>query len=196
MTSLPGSGPCQIGPTGCPSASAVSVAKPRRTAASYDLSLALRNCDSRVARPTTTSSTPVAAGSSVPVCPTRFSRSSRRTRDTTSCEVGPAGLSTMSRPSIVSGDVLAGLGGIHGRDRLIDPLDEQLLQRVDRPAHRAAGGVLVAAAAELFRDRADVDCALGPHADAVLIALVLLEENHGLDLLDRERQVDQPLGVL
>ena len=40
------------------------------------------------------------AGSSVPVWPMRRSPSARRTRATTSCEVGPAGLSTTSRPSI------------------------------------------------------------------------------------------------
>ena len=71
-----------------------------------------------------------------------------------------------------------------------------LLQRVDRAGHGAAGGVLVAAAAELLGDRADVDVALRPHADAVLVALDLLEEDHRLDLLDGQRQVDQPFGVL
>jgi hypothetical protein len=87
-----------------------------RTTASYDLSLPLRNCASRVARPSTSASTPVAAGSSVPVWPMRRSASARRTRATTSCDVGPAGLSTTNRPSI---------------NRDFDFLDEGLLQRVD-----------------------------------------------------------------
>src|SRR5689334_14722033 len=135
---------------------------------------------SRVAFPTTSGRTPVASGSSVPVWPMRRPPSTRRIRATTSCEVGPLGLSMISRPSI---------------DCAFYFLDEQFLQPVDAAAHRAAGGVLVAAAAELLGDRADVDVALRPHADAVFLALDLLEEDHRLDFLDRERQVDQPLGV-
>src|SRR5688500_3171887 len=45
-----------------------------------------------------TGSTPVAKGSSVPVCPALRMPSARRTRSTTSCEVGPAGLSTTITP--------------------------------------------------------------------------------------------------
>src|SRR5205085_7820246 len=104
----------------------------------------------------------------------RVSPSARRIRATTSCEVGPAGLSTISRPSI---------------DRLLDLLDERLLQPVDRPADGAAGGVLVPAAAELLGDAADVDLALRAHADAVLVAFRLLEEDDRLDLLHGQRQV-------
>src|SRR5262245_9848742 len=126
----------------------------------------------RVARPTTSGSTPLAFGSSVPVWPIRRSRSTRRMRATTSCEVGPVGLSTTNRPSI---------------DGAFDLLDEHLLQRVDRAVHRAPGRVLVTAAAELLRDRADVDLALRPHADAILVALDLLEEDHREDLLHRQR---------
>jgi hypothetical protein len=79
----------------------VSVAKPRRIVASYSFSAPAKNCASRVARPTSSTSTPVAKGSSVPVCPTRFSRSTRRARATTSCEVQPSGLSMMSMPSML-----------------------------------------------------------------------------------------------
>src|SRR5436309_514026 len=43
-------------------------------------------------------STPVANGSRVPVWPTRRRSRARRTRSTTSWEVGPAGLSTTSTP--------------------------------------------------------------------------------------------------
>src|SRR6476620_632044 len=91
----------------------------------------------------------------------------RRSRATTSCEVGPDGLSTISRPSI---------------DRVLNLRDEQLLQRVDRARHRAPRRVLVSAAAEGFGHAADVDVALGSHADAILLPFGLLEEDHRLDL--------------
>src|SRR5439155_12066425 len=128
-----GSAVVRDGPVARPCASPVSGAKPKRTTASYDLALVVRNCASRVARPRTSGRTPVAAGSSVPVWPMRRSPRTRRMRATTSCEVGPAGLSTISRPSI---------------DRLLDLFHELLLQRVDRARHGATGGVLVIAAAE------------------------------------------------
>src|SRR5919197_203736 len=109
----------------------------------------------------------------------RRSPSTCRIRATTSCEVGPAGLSTSSRPSIDDG---------------CDFLDELLLQRIDTTGHGAAGGFFVPAAAELLRDRADVDIALRPHTDAILLAFDLLEEDDRLNLLDGQRQVDQPFG--
>src|SRR5689334_8489226 len=121
---------------------------------------------SRVALPSTSGSTPLAAGSSVPVCPIRRSPIARRTRATTSCEVGPAGLSMTNRPSI---------------DRCLDLVDEDLLQGVDRARDAAAGRVLVAAAAELLGDRADVDVALRAHADPVFLAFDLLEEDDRQD---------------
>src|SRR2546428_9925061 len=100
----------------------------------------------------------------------RRSPSARRTRATTSCDVGPAGLSTTSRPSI---------------DGFLNLFDEGLLQRVDGARDGAAGRVLVAAAAEFLGDRSDVDVAFRAHADAVLVAFGLFEEHDGLDLLDR-----------
>ena len=48
----------------------------------------------------TSGRTPVAIGSSVPRCPTERSPQMRRTLATTSCEVIPAGLSTIRMPSI------------------------------------------------------------------------------------------------
>ena len=66
----------------------------------YSFSVSARWPSSRVAFSTPTTSTPVAIGSSVPACPTRRVPASRRTRATTSCEVRPAGLSTMSRPLV------------------------------------------------------------------------------------------------
>src|SRR5712691_8767395 len=52
----------------------------------------------RVARPSSTGSTPSAIGSSVPAWPTRFWSASRRTLATTSCEVQPRGLLTFRMP--------------------------------------------------------------------------------------------------
>ncbi len=75
---------CQLERAALPVTSPVSVANPSRITASYSLTLPLRNCASRVALPTRTIKTPVANGSSVPVCPTRRSPTIRRTRATTS----------------------------------------------------------------------------------------------------------------
>ena len=61
----------------------------------------MKNRCARVARPTSTSSRPVANGSSVPACPTFVPRGSeRRTSATTSCEVTPAGFARRSTPSM------------------------------------------------------------------------------------------------
>src|SRR5262245_37518529 len=103
----------------------------------------------------TSGSTPVAAGSSVPVWPTRRSPRTLRIRATMSCEVGPAGLSTTSNPSI---------------DRLLDFFDEELLQRVDGARDGASGGVFMSAASKFLGDCRDVDLALRTHAHTVLIA--------------------------
>ncbi|MFC7763480.1 hypothetical protein ACFQY4_39615 [Catellatospora bangladeshensis] len=54
----------------------------------------------RVARPTPSTSTPVAIGSSVPPWPTLRVPAMRRTRATTSCEVMPPALSTTISPSV------------------------------------------------------------------------------------------------
>ena len=55
-----------------------------------------------MARPSPTSSTPVASGSRVPACPTRRCPKIRRQRATTSWEVQPASLSTTTRPVTAS----------------------------------------------------------------------------------------------
>src|SRR5436190_20037793 len=102
-------------------------------------------------------------------------------RATTSCDVGPAGLSTTIRPSI---------------DGARDPCDEHLAEFVDVSSNSAAGRVLVSAASELLRDDAHVDLALGTHADAVLVAVGLLEEDHRLQLFHGQRLVDHALGVV
>src|SRR5438128_11546609 len=58
----------------------------------------------RVAVPKHNTSTPVAAGPSVPVCPTLGIPSSVRARATTSWDVHPAGLLLTSRPSKTTPD--------------------------------------------------------------------------------------------
>ena len=81
--------------------------------------------------------------------------------------------------------------------RTIDDEREDLLRRLgQRAEHRAAGRVLVPAAAELLGDSVDVDVALRAHADAPVVRPVLLEEHDRDDLLHRQGQVDQPFGVL
>src|SRR5438128_12488851 len=112
--------------------------------ASYPFPASLRKRARRVAGPITSGSTPLARGSSVPVWPMRRSPSTRRSRATTSCEVGPAGVSMTSRPSI---------------DRVLDFLGEQFLERVDGARERAAGGALVTAGMEPPSDGADAGVA-------------------------------------
>src|ERR1051325_12061271 len=62
--------------------------------------------------------------------------------------------------------------------------------------YAAAGSVLVAAAAERLGDLGDVGAALRAQADAVDARRQLFEERHGLDLADRQRMVDNAVGVL
>src|SRR6266853_2314846 len=81
-------------------------------------------------------------------------------------------------------------------DGPLNLFDEGRLERLDGTARRAARGILVAAAAELFGYCADVDVALRSHADAVGVAFRLLEEDDGLDFLDGQRLVDQAFGVV
>src|SRR3954453_12827826 len=101
----------------------------------------------------------------------RFSPSIRRAAETTSCDVGPSGLSTTRTPSTLPGCF----------DLPQDLFAEDGLELV-KPAGRAASRcVLVAAAAKFLCDRVDVDVALRPHADAPVVGAVFLEEHHGLD---------------
>ncbi len=85
-------------PVSLPAASSVSVVIPRRRVMTYSFSAWVRYWAMRVARPTQTGSTPVACGSSVPVCPIRCIPRMRRTASTTSWEVIPAGLLTFRTP--------------------------------------------------------------------------------------------------
>src|SRR5580700_1452929 len=71
--------------------------------------------ESLVPLPRTIISKPVALGSSVPQWPTFSRRKARRRASTTSCEVGPAGLSMRTAPSNgerLARDARAGGGGV------------------------------------------------------------------------------------
>src|SRR5580693_6164205 len=81
-----------------PSASSVLVDWPSLIVAWYSFSVRVRYPSSLVAFSTPTTRTPVAIGSRVPACPTFLVPASRRIRATTSCDVMPPGLSTMTRP--------------------------------------------------------------------------------------------------
>src|SRR2546429_8818061 len=81
-----------------PAPSCVSVVTPKRTTASYSFSPSLTKLAIFVASPMQIGSTPVAVGSSVPVCPQRLALKRPFTRRTTSKLVGPLGLSTTTTP--------------------------------------------------------------------------------------------------
>src|ERR1700722_16948494 len=108
----------------------------------YVLGSAVRNRMSRVARPSPTSSTPVASGSSVPAWPTRRWPKMRRQRATTSCEVQPASLSTTTRPVTPAPPSLIGSGSGSDASRLVGrglPL-VQAAQGFLHPGARRNGG--------------------------------------------------------
>src|SRR5262249_52606875 len=63
-------------------------------------------------------------------------------------------------------------------------------------AYRAPGRILVSAPAEFLGDDADVDVALGSHADAIAVALGLLEEDDGLNFPDGQRLIDEAFRVV
>src|SRR5258705_4345511 len=190
-----------------PVTSSVSVVTPNSIVASYSLSDAVRKRTRRVARPHASGSTPVASGSSVPVCPIRFSPSTRRATATTSWDVRLSGLSTTRTPSI-SGQPADGNRQSYS-DRIVScllraagffDLLEQLalehqFQIPEGAGRRATRGVLVSAAAELLGDRVHIHLAFGAHADAPIARPVLFEEDDPLDLFYRQRKVDQPLRI-
>src|SRR5919204_2914773 len=110
----------------------------------------MKNRCARVAGPTRTSMSPVANGSSVPACPT-FPPRSRRTRATTSWEVGPAALSARRTPG--GGGCGLAAGGELGTKRG----DQLRIGQVGRKPR----GPPVASAAVAARDRAHVDVLAG-----------------------------------
>src|SRR4051794_1580757 len=85
-----------------PSAWRAAVSVPSPTSPVYVFGSAPGKRSRRVTRPSPTNSTPVAPGSSVPACPTRFCPKIPRHLATTSCDVHPAALSTTTSPSITT----------------------------------------------------------------------------------------------
>src|SRR4051794_12662344 len=190
----------------------------------------MKNRWARVAEPTSTSRRPVANGSSVPACPTLClspvrSRSSRRTRATTSCDVIPAGFAYRITPDCVT-----------ARSRLlVSALDSALVVACPAARHqdvctlldrhpesarsplellgdacadvldelrewfrgRRSGGLAMAAAAQRARDHRHVDLPVG-RAQAHLAALAveqLTNEHRDLRVLYRAQVVDDAFGV-
>src|SRR5450759_3431262 len=84
-----------------------------------------------VARPTSTSNSPVANGSSVPAWPVRMPPNERRTAATTSWEVSPAGLSIKRTPSIGRGQPVGWADGSSGERRSRVPVGRDVQLRGD-----------------------------------------------------------------
>src|SRR3954471_9909099 len=103
--------------------------------ASYTLGSASRYGSNRVARPTSSTRSPVAKGSSVPPWPILRVPTARRATATASCDVRPAGLSTSSTPSVV-------LVLVDDRFPVLDLLEERLDARCARDALVEAEGDL------------------------------------------------------
>ena len=129
-----------------------------RRVARYVLSRPVSSGARRVARPTISTSRPVAKGSRVPVCPTfTFRPSRRRTPATTSCDVGPAGLSTSQRAAATAPQPPAPFGlAARWSSRSVMRRVEPGEQVVGGPARAEAGRRPVAAAALVAGDRRDV----------------------------------------
>src|SRR5690349_7983060 len=145
---------------------------------------------SRVARPSPTSSTPVASGSSVPACPTRRCPYSFRMRATTSCDVCAAGLSTTTSPSCKATTLTPGRAAPSecGEDALHDDVGGVVAGE--------AGCEAVAAAAFVLSDAAHVDGAERAQADAPRAVVGLLQDARHLRLLCAAHEVDHPLDLL
>src|SRR2546426_6409835 len=129
-----------------PAPSCVSVVTPKRTTASYSFSPSLTKLAIFVASPMQIGSTPVAVGSSVPVCPQRLALKRPFTRRTTSKLVGPLGLSTTTTPQSSCVILECFL------DLVRDPRPHLRLVSLDA----ATRGVVMTAAAELLGDGGDV----------------------------------------
>src|SRR3954467_4644843 len=169
-----------------PAASCVSVIWPKRTTASYSFSPSETKLAILVASPMQMGNTPVAVGSSVPVCPQRRVLNSPFTLRTTSKLVGPLGLSTTTTPEISR--------AIQGFLDLVGDL---------RPhtglfaGDAAAGGIVVSAAAELLRDGGHVDPAAAAEADVPGAAILRLAETRGhFHPVHAAGVVDEPVGQI
>src|SRR3954469_24277200 len=173
-----------------PSGSPVVETAPSRATVTYVFGSAMRKRCARRARPTSTSSRPVANGSSVPACPALRTARARRVASVRSCEVLPAGLSTRTSPS-TEGRRYLQLGG----DLLAQERDELVLGELGGEAGRAA----MAAAAAGAGDGRHVDVAVGRAQRDLLACAVAVEQlarqRRDLRALDRAQVVDDALGV-
>src|SRR5687768_14923015 len=103
-------------------------------------------------------------GSRVPQWPTRLSIRARRAQRTRSWDVGPEGLSSSRKPSVMPSDRLA--PGLAPRWQRFFDLGEDSPGHVgDGAGNGAAGGVLMPSAAEADGDLAEVHLAFAAEAD-------------------------------
>ena len=140
--------------------SSVSVSIPRRITAEYSLSSLIMYSDALTARPTSTGRTPVASGSSVPVCPTFLVSNIFRSICIMRKELTPSCLSITITPH-GSVPVLCPFcipvllyRSLKGRRYPCD----QLIGR--RCAHRCPRRSCVSSAAERSAYRGDIGCAV------------------------------------
>src|SRR6266540_6575711 len=120
---------------------------------SYTLSADIIFSESFVPRPSTMMSRPVALGSSVPQWPTFLIWKRRLMASSTSCEVGPAGLSIRSAPSNGSNSCMGLLRRVEG---LFYCGDHPTLNGQRFAAEARAGRGRVSAAAEQTGDFIDI----------------------------------------
>src|SRR5688572_33176579 len=73
---------------------------------------------------------------------------------------------------------------------------QKRLQVPDGACCAAAGCVLVSAPSELPGHHVHIDGAFRSHADPPVAGCDLLEEHDCFDVLDGEREIDQPVGVV
>src|SRR4051794_24997156 len=112
-----------------PAASSVDVSTPSTTSPVYVFGRSVRNRSKRVTRPTPTSNTPVASGSSVPEWPTFLVCNTPRNFATTSCDVQPAALSTTTRPSGIPAEMQLTQHVLHARRAPFDLVGSELERR-------------------------------------------------------------------
>src|ERR1043165_526750 len=163
-------------------------------APAYTLSSDIIFSESFVARPMTTMSKPVAPGSSVPQCPAFLIWKWRRMLSTTSCEVGPAGLSTRSAPSNASNSCI---GLMRRIKRPLNGVEHLPLPGVRLARNASAGSCLMAASAKLFGDFVHIHLlAFGSQANPRQLGFNFFENQGHHDRFNGANMVDQPLGIV
>ena len=170
-----------------PMRSPVSVAVPKATVARYRLRPAVRNCERRVALPITTGNTPVANGSSVPVCPTlrlAWQPSTYRRHDVVRRHA--FGL-VDDEDAVEGGDHLRASrssGSSVARTDSIGSVDVKPLAFMCPPPPKRCATARTSTVA------------LRAQADAGHALFVAAQQAHRADVLRRERQVDQAFGLV